>query len=356
LVELEVIEKGFDLGLVKRVPKSRHLNLSVGVIGAGPAGLAVAFRLSRAGAQVTVYEKDPKVGGFLRYGIPDFKLEKEVIDRRIELMMAEGVAFNVGVEAGVDISERLLRRRHQVLVLAIGARKKRDLVIPGRDLLGIHFATDYLTAQNRVNGGEETAPPPDLNAFGRRVVVIGGGDTGSDCVGTAWRQGAVEVSQLEIMPKPPETRDLENPWPQWPRVLRVSSSHEEGGFRRWNVNTLEFTPDPQSPGHVGGLKAVEVDWLMENGRLIKPVPVSGSEFTKEVDLVLLAMGFTGPEPGSLAAAENIKVDGKGRLGPGLYAAGDAASGPSLVVRAISDGLKVAETILSDYEGLGLGAV
>jgi glutamate synthase (NADPH/NADH) small chain len=349
LVELEVIERGFELGLVKRAIKSRHLDLSVGVIGAGPAGLAAAYRLSRAGAEVTVYEKDAKAGGFLRYGIPDFKLEKEVIDRRLELMMAEGVKFLCGVEAGLDISERLLWKRHQVLILTIGARRKRDLPIPGRNLIGVSFATDYLAAQNRVNAGEEATIPPDLNAFGRKVVVIGGGDTGSDCVGTAWRQGAVEVSQYEIMPKPPKERALDNPWPQWPRVLRTSSSHEEGGFRRWGVNTLEFTADPKSPERLNGLKAVEVEWLIENGRLIKPVPVPGSEFTKDADLVLLAMGFTGPEPGSLAAAKELKPDHHGRLSPNLYVAGDAASGPSLVVRAISDGLKVAGTVLADFK-------
>ncbi|MDR2141379.1 MAG: glutamate synthase subunit beta [Deltaproteobacteria bacterium] len=349
LVELEVIERGFSLGLIKSSPRSQSLDLAVGVIGGGPAGLAVAHRLNRAGAKVTVYEKDAQIGGFLRYGIPDFKLEKEVIDRRLELMMADGVTFHRGVEAGLDISTRLLRKRHQVLVLAIGARRKRDLAIPGRDLLGVHFATDYLAAQNRVNSGEEAATPADLNAFGRKVVVIGGGDTGSDCVGTAWRQGAVEVSQYEILPKPPATRAPDNPWPQWPRTLRTSSSHEEGCLRRWGVNTLELTPDPLSPGHVGGLRAVEVEWEMEGARLIKPVPKQGSEFLKEADLVLLAMGFTGPEPGSLREAQSIKPDPLGRLGPGLYAAGDAANGPSLVVRAISDGLKVAETILADYQ-------
>ncbi|MDR2421861.1 MAG: glutamate synthase subunit beta, partial [Deltaproteobacteria bacterium] len=332
LAELEVIERGFGLGLVKRAPKTRHLDLSVGVIGSGPAGLAVAHGLARAGAQATVYEKDAKAGGFLRYGIPDFKLEKEVIDRRLELMMAEGVTFLCGVEAGLDVSERLLWRRHQVLVLAIGARRKRDLAIPGRELIGVHFATDYLAAQNRVNGGEDAALPPDLNAFGRKVVVIGGGDTGSDCVGTAWRQGAVEVSQFEIMPKPPEDRSPDNPWPQWPRVLRTSSSHEEGGFRRWLVNTLEFTPSPHSPGRLGGLRAVEVEWVARDGGPPAPRPIPGTEFVKEADLVLLAMGFTGPEPGSLSGAQSIKPDGQGRLAPGLYAAGDAANGPSLVVR------------------------
>ncbi|MDR1608190.1 MAG: glutamate synthase subunit beta, partial [Deltaproteobacteria bacterium] len=222
LVELEVIERGFNLGLVKNYPKKRHLDLSVGVVGSGPAGLAVAQGLSKAGAKVTVYEKDARPGGFLRYGIPDFKLEKEVIDRRLDLMRADGVTFLCGVDAGLDISERLLWKRHDALVLCVGARQKRDLSIPGRNLLGVHFATDYLSAQNRVNGGEEMALPPDLNAFGRKVVVIGGGDTGSDCVGTAWRQGAVEVSQYEIMPKPPETRTPDNPWPQWPRILRTS--------------------------------------------------------------------------------------------------------------------------------------
>jgi glutamate synthase (NADPH/NADH) small chain len=347
LAELEVIERGFAQGLIRRRAPKAALDLSVGIIGSGPAGLAAASALSRAGATVTVYEKDARAGGFLRYGIPDFKLEKEVIDRRLELMMAEGVNFICGVEAGLDISERLLRKRHEVIILAIGARKKRDLPIPGRDLKGIHFAADYLSAQNRVNGGEEMALPPDLNAFGRKVAVIGGGDTGSDCIGTAWRQGAVEVSQFEIMPKPPAGRAPDNPWPQWPRTLRTSSSHEEGGIRRWNISTLEFLPDRSSPERLGSLKALEVKWLEEGGRLIRPVPREGSEFIVEADLVLLAMGFTGPEPGHLTRARDLKADSSGRLAPGLYAAGDAANGPSLVVRAISDGLKVAGTVLED---------
>ncbi|MDR1920301.1 MAG: glutamate synthase subunit beta, partial [Candidatus Adiutrix sp.] len=219
-VEFEVIERGFAAFLVRPRPPAGRLDCRAAIIGSGPAGLAAAWRLNQAGVSVTVYEKSAKAGGFLRYGIPDFKLEKEVLDRRIKIMEREGVEFEYGVEAGVDISLRLLSQRHQILVLAGGARAKRDLAIPGRDLAGIHFATDYLTAQNRVINGELSSLPPEYDARGRRVVVIGGGDTGSDCLGTAWRQGALSVSQFEIMPKPPETRAESNPWPQWPLILR----------------------------------------------------------------------------------------------------------------------------------------
>ncbi|MDR0621165.1 MAG: glutamate synthase subunit beta [Deltaproteobacteria bacterium] len=364
LAEYEVIERGFAQGWVKPVPAQSRLDLDVGVIGSGPSGLALAQRLSRAGAKVTVYEKDQKPGGFLRYGIPDFKLEKSVIDRRIDLMAREGVEFLTGVEAGLDISVRLLKKRHQVLAITVGARKKRDLPIPGRDLLGVHFATDYLSAQNRVIGGELPALPPELNAQGRKVVVIGGGDTGSDCVGTAWRQGASEVSQLEILPKPPEKRALDNPWPQWPRILRTTSSHLEGGHRSWSVTTHEFlpatgqtSPSQASPGQsgqtgqtgrLGALRCQEVDWIAQDGRPPAPSPVPGTEFTLEADLVLLAMGFTGPEFGSLYGQADFKPDAQGRLGPGLYAAGDAVSGPSLVVRAMNSGQNLAAVILGDH--------
>jgi glutamate synthase (NADPH/NADH) small chain len=349
LAEYEVIERGFSQGWVKPAKVNQKLGLDIGVIGSGPSGLAVAHKLARAGATVTVYEKDQKPGGFLRYGIPDFKLEKSVIDRRVDLMAREGIAFLTGVEAGLDISVRLLKKRHQVLVLALGARKKRDLPIPGRDLPGIHFATDYLRAQNRVIGGEIANLPPELNAAGRRVVVIGGGDTGSDCVGTAWRQGASEVFQLEILPKPPEKRALTNPWPQWPLVLRTTSSHQEGGQRRWSVSTSEFLPSKADPSRLGALRCQDLEWAIEAGRPAKPTLVPGTEFTLGADLALLAMGFVGPELGQLSADEEFRPDPQGRLAPGLYSAGDATSGPSLVVRAINSGLNLANVILSDYQ-------
>ncbi len=352
-VEYEVIERGFASGLMSPRPPLERRGPKVGVIGSGPAGLAAAHRLNQAGAQVTVYERDAKPGGFLRYGIPDFKLEKRVLDRRLTIMELEGVDFECQVEAGSDLSCRLLQRRHDYLVLAGGARKERDLAIPGRQLQGVHQATAYLSAQNRVNGGELAALPPEFNARGRKVLVIGGGDTGSDCVGTAWRQGAREVTQFEIMPQPPLSRGEFNPWPQWPRVLKTTSSHEEGGQRRWNIDTLEFLPAAGEAETVGAVRCREVRWLEENGRLIKPEPRPGTEFQLEADLVLLALGFTGTENGPLLKALNLSPDNSGRLArdqagqmaPGIFACGDAANGPSLVVRAIADGLKVAEGLL-----------
>jgi glutamate synthase (NADPH/NADH) small chain len=360
LAEYEVIERGFAQGWIKPLKTKKKLNLDVGVIGSGPAGLTVAQTLIRAGAKVTVYEKDQKPGGFLRYGIPDFKLEKSVIDRRISLMEQEGVIFLTGVEAGTDISVRLLKKRHDVLVMALGARLKRDLPIPGRTLSGVHFATDYLSAQNRVVGGELPALPPEFNALGKKVVVIGGGDTGSDCVGTAWRQGALEVTQLEILPKPPDKRSPDNPWPQWPRILRTTSSHQEGGQRRWAVTTHEFLPHKIDPTRLGALSCQEVNWTAEPNGPPSPHPVPGTEFFLPADLVLLAMGFVSPEFGNLTTKQAFAPDPLGRLtnapsgvGPdahpcALYAAGDAVTGPSLVVRAMNSGLKLASVILSDY--------
>jgi glutamate synthase (NADPH/NADH) small chain len=359
LAEFEVIEQGFSLGLMQpRLPR-KDLGLKVAVIGSGPSGLAAAWALNQGGFRVTVYERDAKAGGFLRYGIPDFKLEKQVLDRRISLLEAEGIKFEYNVDAGLDISDRLLQRRYDVLLLAAGARKKRNLDIPGRALAGIHFATDYLSAQNRLVAGEIAGLPPEYNAKGLRVVVIGGGDTGSDCVGTAWRQGAGSVSQFEIMPQPPVSRANDNQWPEWPRVLRTSSSHEEGGSRRWNIDTLEFIPAAAEPAHLGALKCAEVEWLVENGRLVKPVQKQGSGFALEADMVLLALGFTGVEDSPLLSAMGIipersgrlPRDQQGRLTAKIYACGDAATGASLVVRAIADGLKVAQTIISDHQAL-----
>ncbi|MDR1080745.1 MAG: glutamate synthase subunit beta [Deltaproteobacteria bacterium] len=350
LAEYAVSELGFERGWIRPLPPLRRTGFRVAVAGSGPAGLACAFALNRAGVSVTVYERDRRPGGFLRYGIPDFKLDKRVIDRRIDLMEAEGVRFRMNVEAGADISARLIGDRYDALVIASGARRKRDLPVPGRELAGALFATDYLSAQNRVNSGEADSLPPGFSAAGKRVLVIGGGDTGSDCVGTANRQGASEVSQFEIMPEPPAVRAPGNPWPQWPRTLRTSSSHEEGCRRRWNVDTLEFLPSDSDPSRLGAVRCREVGWSSSGGPP-KPVPRPGSEFAVRADLVLLAMGFTGPEetplsPGGLAAPPG------GALGDRIYAAGDAARGPSLVVRAIADGLECAAGVLADLASGG----
>lgn len=374
-VELAVIERAFDAGLIQPRPPSRRSGLSVAVVGSGPAGLAAAWRLNQAGLQVTVFEKDARPGGFLRYGLPDFKLDKGILDRRLAILMREGIDFQCQIEAGLDLSPRLLRLRHDFLVLAGGARSQRDLIRPGRDLAGIHPAIDYLAAQNRVISGELDRLPAELNSQGRRVVVIGGGDTGSDCVGTAWRQGAREVTQIEIMPQPPLARSEDNPWPQWPRLLKSTSSHEEGGRRLWNIDTLEYLRSAREPNRVGGLAVREVVWTTENGRPARPEPVPGSEFRLEADLILLALGFTGIEDSPLWAALNLNPtrqgtlprDPAGRLAPefgvvdgpdatrpdrplplvNTYACGDAVLGPSLVVRAIADGLATAETLIQD---------
>ncbi|MDR1611362.1 MAG: glutamate synthase subunit beta [Planctomycetota bacterium] len=354
-IEKEVIECGFSMGLVQpRIPAYRT-GVGVGVVGSGPAGLAAAWRLNQAGLNVTVYERDARPGGFLRYGIPDFKLEKEVLDRRVDMLAIEGVVFECGVEAGVDVSGRLLKKRHGLIMLAGGARKKRDLAVPDRSLNGIHFATDFLGAVNRRVSGEAQDFPAAMDPRGKRVVVIGGGDTGSDCVGSSWRLGARDVLQVEIMPEPPRERAEGNPWPEWPRIRRDSSSHEEGGERRWSVATLEYLPAENDLARVGGLRCAEVDWSGD-GAGSGPTVRDGSERIVQTDMVYLALGFTGPEDNPIfadlgvarGADGRLAVDGDGRAGAGVYAAGDAATGPSLVVRAIADGLRVAETLLVDH--------
>ncbi len=354
-VEKEVIERGFAAGKIQAHPPARRHGLRVAVIGSGPAGLTAAWRLNQAGLNVTVYEKDAMPGGFLRYGIPDFKLEKEVVERRLDLLALEGIVFECGVEAGRDISGRLLRQRHDFVVVAVGSRKNRDLPIPGRDLAGVHFAVDYLSAVNRSVSGEKELPD-QYNAGGQRVAVIGGGDTGSDCVGSAWRQGATRVTQLEILPEPPADRARNNPWPEWPRIRRDSSSHEEGGARRWNVTTLEFLARPEDPGRLGALRCAEVEWKTGEGNgPPRPHTKNGTEFVLPADLAFLAMGFTGPEENPVFkeleigqnSSNRLERDPHGRAGAGVYVCGDAASGPSLVVRAMADGLATAETLVAD---------
>lgn len=357
-IELAIIEKGFELGYMKANPPARRLDQRVAVIGSGPAGLAVADTLNRAGYGVVVYDAAEKPGGILRYGIPEFKLGKWVIDRRIRLMEEEGVVFENQVWVGEDISYHYLKNRFDAVCLSGGAREPRDLKIPGRDLKGIHFAMDFLIQQNRRLGHEKLDPARDILAGGKKVLVIGGGDTGADCVGTSIRQGATRVAQVEILPEPPPTRSPATPWPRWPNMLRTSSSHKEGGTRRWSVATRSFT------GHNGTVKAVqcvEVDWVVppEGGRpVMKEKP--GTEFEIEADLVLLAMGFTGPGRNKLVEDLGIHTDPGGVISrdarnmtsvPGVFVAGDMAHGASLVVRAMRDGRRAAAGMMAYLKDL-----
>ncbi len=323
--------------------------LKVAVVGSGPAGLAVANRLNRLGHSVTVFERDNYPGGLLRYGIPDFKLDKTVVQRRINLMTDEGIHFETGVSIGTDMSLELLQRKFDAVALCGGSRTPRDLPIPGRELNGIHFALDFLHQQNcRISG--ETVTAPTISAAGKKVVVIGGGDTGSDCVGTSIRQGAASVIQLEIMPEPPEERSPATPWPQWPYQRRTSSSHREGCERYWNIASKSFLGDN---GQVCGINVVKVDWEMNNGLPGKLHEIADSAFTFEADLVLLAMGFVGPADRDTYDKIGLNYDQRGNIAvnaegmtavDGIFAAGDIVSGPSLVVRAIAAGRKLAESI------------
>ncbi|MCL2001065.1 MAG: glutamate synthase subunit beta [Planctomycetes bacterium] len=354
-IEQAIADAEYDRGLMAPHIPERLTGATVAVVGSGPAGLAAAQQLTRAGHTVVVYERDDAVGGLLRYGIPDFKLEKEVLDRRIDLLEREGILFECGIAAGADLSGGFLLRRHGALLLACGARRGRDLDVPGRTLSGIHWATDFLAAQNRVIGGEIAATPKALSARGRRVVVIGGGDTGADCIGTAWRQGAASVVQLEILPEPPSERSAGNPWPEWPRVRRDSSSHAEGGIRRWNAATLAFLPRPDASDELGALQCAQAEWIATGDGRSAPSPRADTEWIEPADLVLLATGFAGVEPSPLYGEIGTVVEPRGVLArdrggccaPRVYAAGDGATGPSLVVRAIADGLAVAERMLED---------
>ena len=349
-LEKAVVEAAFRNGFVKPPKPQSRSGKSVAVIGGGPAGLAAATALNLAGHTVTVYEKNAAPGGLLRYGIPDFKLSKKMIDRRIALMEEAGIRFECGTEVGRDISGGYLARRHDATVLTIGTPQARDLAVPGREASGIHFALEFLQGQNRVLGRECAALP--VNAAGKRVVVIGGGDTGSDCVGTSVRQGAASILQIEIMPKPPETRSPSTPWPQWPYLLRTSSSHREGGERRWNLATKRFCVEG---GRVAGLEAVTVEWEFSPlGRPLTYRELPDSAEFIPADLVLLAMGFTGVAAEGVAAELGLAVDARGRVQPaperGIFAAGDSASGASLVVRAIADGKRVAQAVDAYLKG------
>jgi glutamate synthase (NADPH/NADH) small chain len=322
-------------------PAAAKTGKLVAVVGSGPAGLAAAQQLARAGHDVTLFERDDRIGGLLRYGIPDFKMEKGIIDARIDQMRAEGVTFRAGVAVGTELRGEQLRHDFDAVVLAMGARAPRDLPIPGRQLRGVHFAMEFLVQQNRRIAGD--APPSQpLLATGKHVVVIGGGDTGSDCVGTSFRQGALSVTQLELMPKPALVRMPTNPWPEWPLILRTSSSQEEGAARDWAVSTRNFR------GEGGSVVALETHRIAFEGGKIKPI--EGTDFSLPAGLVLLAMGFVGPERGGLIEQLGLTLDARGNIRsdasgatnvPGVFAAGDVSRGQSLVVWAIADGRRVA---------------
>jgi glutamate synthase (NADPH/NADH) small chain len=360
-IELAIVERGFAEGwVVPRAPK-RETGKCVAVVGSGPAGLAAAQQLRRAGHQVTLYEKDDKLGGLLRYGIPDFKLEKWVIDRRLEQMRAEGVEFETGVSVGDDISARYLRQRFDAVLLTMGAGQPRDLAVPGRELGGVHFAMEYLSRSNRHVAGDISADEL-ISAKGKVVLVIGGGDTGSDCVGTAHRQGAREVHQFEILPQPKAWSESWNPeWPGWPAILRTSSSQEEGCQRRWSVATSRLTGD----GVVQRAHCRAVEWREVDGSR-RPVDVPGSEFELDVDLVLLAMGFVHVQHSRLLDDLGVEFDARGNIrtngdyqtsSPGVFVGGDAFTGASLVVTAIWHGRRAAQAVdrcLCAGSGAGVG--
>jgi glutamate synthase (NADPH/NADH) small chain len=351
LIEKAIIEKAFSQGWVKPQPPVQRTGKQVAVIGSGPAGLACAQQLNRVGHQVTVFERADRIGGLLRYGIPDFKLEKGVLDRRLDLMTAEGIVFKTGVEAGRNGSVDDLAMADAV-VLCTGSTRPRDLPIPGRELAGIHFAMDFLTCQNRQVAGDPMAPDDGsvLNARGKHAVVIGGGDTGSDCVGTCHRQGALSVTSFELMPEPPKERSADQPWPFWPMRLRTSSSHQEGGERRWSILSKQFIGENS---HVVGIETVDVAFSEKTGQRPQMLELPGTSRRWPADIVLLAMGFVGPESDTivdhyglaLSANGTIDTDANGMTRrPGVFAAGDARRGQSLVVWAISEGREVARQV------------
>ena len=347
-IEYQIVERGFSEGwIVPLVPETRT-GKSVAIIGSGPAGLAVAQQLARAGHDVTVFEKDEKPGGLLRYGIPDFKLEKSIIDRRVRQMEAEGVKFQSGVKVGVDISGNYLHKMFDAICLTMGAGHPRDLTVPGRGYDHIHFAMDFLGMQNRLNTGEAIKQEL-ITAHDKDVVVIGGGDTGSDCVGTARRQGARSITQIEILPKPPQTRPKDTPWPMWPRTMRTSSSHEEGCDRRWSVMTKSISGVGT---RVSSLLCCQVDWKKKKNGQWEMCEIPNSDFELKADLVLLSMGFLHVAHEGLVEAFDLKLDGRGNVAvnnyqtsvPWVFSAGDTVSGASLIVRAIDAGRKTADAI------------
>jgi glutamate synthase (NADPH/NADH) small chain len=353
-IECEIVDRGWDEGWIKPQTSARGTGKRIAIVGSGPAGLACAQQLARAGHAPTVFEKHDRVGGLLRYGIPDFKMEKRLIDRRVKQMEAEGVIFRTGMYVGIDVTVQRILDDYQVLVLAGGAEQPRDLLVPGRELDGVHFAMDFLTQQNRRIAGDDektAAPGGTISAEGKHVIVIGGGDTGSDCIGTSTRQGAASITQLEIMPKPPEMEDKGLTWPDWPLKLRTSSSQEEGCERDWAVITKRAIGES---GKISSLVCARVEWETNSRGRMEMKEVPGSEFELKADLVLLAMGFTGPIVPGLVDQSRTTLDPRGNVQanvlnyqtsvPNIFACGDMRRGQSLVVWAIREGRQCAHAV------------
>jgi glutamate synthase (NADPH/NADH) small chain len=349
-IELAIITRAFDEGWIKPEPPLTRTGKKVAVVGSGPAGLAAAQQLNRAGHWVTVFERADRIGGLLRYGIPEFKLEKRVLDRRLDILRKEGVQFRVKANVGLNVPLEKLRSEFDAILLAGGATLPRDLKVPGRELRGIHFAMEYLPLQNRRLAGDEIPEDRFITAYGKRIVIIGGGDTGADCLGTAHRQGALSVHQFEILPKPPEERAADNPWPLWPNIFRTSSAHEEGGVRDFCISTTRFSG---RDGRVERLHAVRVEWVSNGGGRLSLQEVPGTKFEAETDLVLLAMGFLGPEKDGMLSQFGVKFTERGTVWrdenwmtsvSGVFTAGDMQRGQSLIVWAVSEGRQAARGV------------
>ena len=348
--ELAIVEQAFNEGWIRATPPDKRSGKTVAVIGSGPAGLAAADQLNQAGHTVTVYEKADRIGGLLRYGIPTFKMEKRFLSRRLSILEQEGILFRTEINVGVDVSAKQIQREYDAMLLAGGAGWPRDLNVPGRELTGIHFAMEYLTQQNRVCEGDTVEDSEIISASGKHVVIIGGGDTGADCLGTAHRQGAASVSQLELLERPPDSRAADNPWPNWPNIFRVSSAHEEGGDRLYTVSTQNFSGD--TTGRVAILHGNKVEVSYTNGRpRFNSIPED--DFKIKADLVLLAMGFVGPERNGLLTELGVQLTDRGTVWrdaqwmtstPGIFTAGDMQRGQSLIVWAIAEGRSAAHSL------------
>lgn len=349
-VELTIIDHAFEHGWVLPEPPALDTGKCIAVVGSGPAGLAIAQQLRRAGHRVTVFERADRIGGLLRYGIPEFKMEKRVLNRRLQQMTAEGVEFRTGANVGVNIDVNKLRHEYDALVLAGGATQPRDLPIAGRELHGVHFAMDFLTPQNHVCEGDKVLEEALISATDKHVIIIGGGDTGADCLGTAHRHGAKSIHQLEILPHPPASRALNNPWPEWPQIYRISAAHAEGGERLYSVSSKRFVDDGN--GRVRALELTEVETKIEDGRT-SFVEIKGSKHELPCDLALLALGFTGPEKPGLVDTLGVTVTERGNVWrdenwmtseTGVFTAGDMQRGQSLIVWAIAEGRSAARGI------------